>query len=174
MRCTRCGRVFMTPALSTGDEVRVVRFDPDLGLLEPVPRRRAKRAPVSTAPGLHETSQREPGRRWFVSSALEVIVWLDEGGQPRSFRVCYRDDRGERAVTWSEGKLTHARVEAEGRGGDDAVGYKPKPVLVTDLEFDGEALLRTFEREAGELPAYISEFITSVLARFRLPRNMRS
>lgn len=181
IECPRCGTHFTSEDLPGGTSVQCTqchevfvtrwarRWEPDTGLLADAPHRQRPQSD-HLSDQLEETSQREPGRRWFASSQLEVIVWLDGTNAPRAFRLCYRTPGGERAVTWSDGKLTHARIDA-GERHDGLPSYKQSPMLAPDIEFDGAALLERFERASGALPGDLARFIHSVLSRFDVPRG---
>lgn len=152
--CSQCGKVFKTKARDRGDEVQVVRYLPGEGLMD-VPRPRAP--PPPPAPRREST----PQRRWFSSPTVDLIVWFDDQGAPRSFRLCYDKQGRERAVTWNEGRLSHASVDkAEDR---DPLSLKPIDVLISDVEFDTEEILKHFESVRTQVPEHVARVVDETL-----------
>lgn len=159
--CPRCGTQFYSPGLPAGAEVRCARCM----LIFPIPERLA---------GQEERLIADPpppprsDRRWYSLDGLEVIVWLDATGAPRAFRLCYGERGAEHATTWSEGKLTHARVDSGEQRSDTGPSYKKTPMLLPDEEFDGAALLALFDAHVHEIPAEFVRFVRGVLSRFEV------
>jgi hypothetical protein len=75
----------------------------------------------------------EPKRRWFSSPDLDLIVWLDDEESLVGFQLCYDKTRGERALTWRDGRgYDHNAVD----DGEQSPGqYKSTPILVAAAHF---------------------------------------
>lgn len=178
VQCTRCGLVFKTPHLDRGDEVQVVGVEPGRGVFERPPRPRVtvprlgdpERPPPPDV--LEEIGDARTGRRWFLSRSVELIVWLSEAGEPRAFRLCYDKTTRERAVTFSDGRFSHAVVDSGEAHDDGAPGYKQTGMLVSETEFDTEYVVATFERVRGALPVELARFVERAL-RSRAPAPAR-
>lgn len=172
VQCTQCGLVFKTPHRDRGDEVQVVGLEPGRGLFERQPRPRVtvpelghpERPPPPDV--LREIGDPTSGRRWFLSRAVELIVWLSETGEPRAFRLCYDKTTRERAVTFSDGRFSHAVVDSGEQL--DALGYKQTGMLESELEFDAEQLLAVFDLIREEVPVELGRFVERAL-RSRVP-----
>jgi hypothetical protein len=107
-------------------------------------------------------------RRWFESEDIDLIVWLDERGEPTSFQLCYDKGRRERALTRDAGgALSHAVVDdGESRNS----GYKESPVLLAGASFDAERVERLFVEQGGGLPAGIVELVLDGIRRYPTAR----
>lgn len=104
----------------------------------------------------------EPRRRWFFSERCDLIVWLDERGEPEGFQFCYDKDAEERALSWRpQVGVSHMKVDKGrsiyGRGGGT-------PFLVPDGRYDAARMLRLFEAEAALVPP---EVVGLVVAKLR-------
>lgn len=155
--CGQCGKVFKTKARDRGDEVQVVRYLPGEALMDVAPRPRVPAPPPAPAPRREST----PQRRWFSSPTVDLIVWFDGQGALRSFRLCYDKQGRERAVTWNEGRLAHASVDkAEDR---DPLSLKPIDVLINDIEFDTEEILKHFASVRAQVPVMVARFVEEKL-----------
>src|SRR5262245_51820587 len=110
---------------------------------------------VRQIPGEHR-------RRWFGSKTLDLIVWLDEGGTPIGFQLCYGKGDREHALTFEVGVgFSHAAVDdGETRNGS----YKRTPVLLSAGHLEPHRLGGLFDEAKGELPAEISAFVSAALA----------
>lgn len=105
----------------------------------------------------------EPARRWFTSPDMDLVVWLDQSGQPAGFQLCYDKSQQEKALTWrGDGSLSHAVVDA---GEPHDMKYKASPVLLRGSAADLAAIADGFRKEAGVLPPVITSFVLQVLAR---------
>jgi hypothetical protein len=118
-------------------------------------------------PALHEIRdvRQIPGehrRRWFASSDMDLIVWVDGGGAPLGFQLCYDKGRFEKALTSAPGgELTHAMVD-DGEGARS--GLKETPVLVSSAYFDGARLQKLVADASAEVPR---EFVDLVGEKIR-------
>ena len=170
IECSKCGNLFQAhrdeplgaAADATDTKVRAWLAPSPAPRPPPHPARRTRQESES----LIEWSavQQVPGealRRWFTSRGLDLIVWLDESGQPRAFQLCYDKASSERAVTFKDGRFFHAVVDGGEHGA--GLGYKRAPVLVGDVEFDARRIAKLFERAAGQLPAEIGRYVRSKL-----------
>lgn len=104
----------------------------------------------------------ESPRRWFCSADFDLVVWLDAGGHPAGFELCYDKRRDEHALRWSHaGGFRHLRIDdGEQRPGK----YKGSPVLEADGRVDADRLCRRFAQASGALPPEIGQFIAARLA----------
>ena len=106
----------------------------------------------------------EPRRRWFNSLELDLIVWLDDKDRPSGFQLCYDKSRGERALTWHEGRgYDHAAVDS---GEDMPTKYKGTPILVADGLFESDRVRENFLEASAEVPEHIRRFVSDVLERY--------
>ena len=107
----------------------------------------------------------EPKRRWFFSDDIDLIVWLDDSGEPVSFQLCYLCyDKllSEHGLTWEpESGFVHFVVDGGEQGG--RFQYKSTPILVADEHFDAKRVTSRFTRVSGQLPSVIVEFVTERL-----------
>jgi hypothetical protein len=103
----------------------------------------------------------EPRRRWFVSDALDLVVWWDAAGQPSGFQLCYEQGGSERALTWhSEQGFTHRAVDdGERRCGK----HKAIPILLAEGLFDANPVAARFAAESAELPSEVADFVIQKL-----------
>jgi hypothetical protein len=109
----------------------------------------------------------EPGRRWFSSDNLGLIVWCDDAGSPIAFRLCHDKGRSERALTWTPDRgFSHMAID----DGEEGVGirHKSTPVLVADGIFHANRVCDLFAESSAQLPPEIVEFVA---AKLREPPN---
>lgn len=110
--------------------------------------------------------KQEPGvpgrRRWFQGGGLELIVWLDEAGQPDGFQICYvGESRREHALTWRRsGGFAHNRVD----GGDTRPEKNLTPILVPDGGVSWGELRREFAGASDGLEPELRDFVSARLA----------
>lgn len=100
----------------------------------------------------------EARRRWFSSSVLDLIVWLDDQGMPTGFQLCYDKGGRERALTWSQQHgFSHMAVD----DGEQSfgIGYKATPILVPCGAADIMMVRAIFKENARQLPTDIMEFV---------------
>ncbi len=103
----------------------------------------------------------EPPRRWFTSSTMDLVVWLDETGRLQAFQLCYGKPRQEHALTWSNATgFAHLRVDD---GSPPGLGHKNTPILLAE---EGKApdLLSLFRACTTGLP---EDIVRTVQARLR-------
>jgi hypothetical protein len=118
---------------------------------------------VRQIPGEHR-------RRWFASETIDLIVWLDEGGAPLGFQLCYDKGRNERAVTFEPaGGMSCASVDD---GEAHAGPYKETPILLPGGYFDPRHVERLFGEAKEGLPEPIVRFVTDTLAAAPSPGPM--
>ncbi len=92
----------------------------------------------------------EPRRRWFTNESLDLIVWYNPDNTVYGFQLCYDKGKGERALTWVEGRgYTHRRVDTGEMYGmrTDSV----TPVLVPDGHFAAADVAGRFLDSSQEL-----------------------
>lgn len=99
----------------------------------------------------------KPPRRWFGEAYFDLIVWLDDRGDPLGFQLCYDKGERERALTWTRDKgYSHRRV-------DDGESFtskrKQNPVLVADGLFDPQAVAERFRRASADLEPALAELV---------------
>lgn len=106
----------------------------------------------------------EPARRWFSSPELDLIVWLDEAGNPGGFELCYDKQHRERSIAWDQHSgFRHMAVDdGEQRPGK----YKATPVLVADGPFDAHAVIDSFRAASRDLPPEIAEYVLQALEQY--------
>lgn len=109
----------------------------------------------------------EQRRRWFNSPDLDLIVWVDDEGDPTGFQLCYdkaRGAHGERALTWHTGRgYDHAAVD----DGEGAPGkYKSTPILVADGLFQPNRVHAEFLEASADVPEEIRQFVSDALQRY--------
>lgn len=106
----------------------------------------------------------EPRRRWFFSSELDLIVWLDDQDEPIGFQLCYDKYRGERALTWHKDRgYDHAAIDD---GENVPSQYKSTPILVADGLFERDRVKAAFLAASAEVPETIRRFVADALARY--------
>ena len=104
----------------------------------------------------------EPRRRWFSSTEIDLIVWLDAAGAPAGFQLCYGKPHAERALTWRGQGYVHAAVDT----GEDEEGqaYKRSPILVADGVFEARSVAERFDAASADVvPDGIREFVAERL-----------
>lgn len=105
----------------------------------------------------------ERRRRWFRSTDMDLVIWLDAAGAPDGFQLCYNRLTDEHALTWNEAPgFTHLAVD-DGEGPD--LPYKATPVLVADGTFPKAAVCARFAAQAEELPVDLRDYVTARHAR---------
>ncbi|MDO8267416.1 MAG: hypothetical protein Q7T32_06240 [Moraxellaceae bacterium] len=103
----------------------------------------------------------EPIRRWFMSPAMDLIIWHDEGMCPIGFQLCYDKGLREKAITWHrDGELAHSAIHA---GEDTGLKHKEAPILVDDGNPDFAYITKHFEQQSGKLPPEVARLVLSVL-----------
>jgi hypothetical protein len=106
----------------------------------------------------------ERRRRWFRSDDMDLIVWLNAAGAPDGFQLCYNRSTSEHAITWEEATgFTHMAVD-DGESPD--LPYKATPILVADGAFPKETVRARFTAQAEKLPADLSDYVATRLARY--------
>lgn len=106
----------------------------------------------------------EPRRRWFNSPDLDLIVWMDDRGDPTGFQLCYDKLRSERALTWHADRgYDHAAVD----DGEAAPGkHKSTPILVADGLFQSNRVHAEFLEASADVPEDIRQFVSDALLRY--------
>jgi len=105
----------------------------------------------------HLRGDASPGRRWFASPDLDLIVWTQPDGRMGGFQLCYDKQREEKALTWREGRgFVHNRVDT---GEDTDGGHKGTPVLDGALPWDARRLLDLFSAASAPLPMTLRLFV---------------
>ncbi len=114
----------------------------------------------------------EPRRRWFYCQAMDLIVWVDEGGMPTGLQLSYEDSgelsgelSGQRKLlTWLKASgYSHDTLD---EGEDRPFRYKMSPVAVPDGVFDHVEVLGRFMAESKEMDNDIREFVAEKLREF--------
>lgn len=107
----------------------------------------------------------EPQRRWFTSESLDLIVWLDQGGQALAFQLCYDKGRTERALSWMPARgFSHLAVD-DGEAG--TTHYKATPILVGAGTLDAQELNDLFQKNGTCVPHDIADFINAKIQAYR-------
>jgi hypothetical protein len=103
------------------------------------------------------------GRRWFDDDDFDLIVWLDRDGGVRGFQLCY-DRRGtERALTWTSGQgYFHNRID----DGEAVPTKNRSPILVSDGNFDADAVSHSFRLSSTSMPEEIRAFVLKKLETY--------
>lgn len=109
----------------------------------------------------------EPKRRWFTSSGIDLFVWVDDGGTPTGFQLCYDKASREHALSWTaERGFSSMAVD----GGESRPGrYKGSPILVIDGAFDARRILEKFRHEASAVPVAIVQMVEAKLGQLVEP-----
>ncbi len=103
----------------------------------------------------------EPFRRWFSSPDLDLIVWIDEREAVVGFQLCYDKLRGERALTWRQGRgYDHMGVD-DGESGPGQ--FKSTPILVADGFFDRQRVTGLFLESSEGVPQPIRDTVVNLL-----------
>lgn len=104
----------------------------------------------------------EPIRRWFMSPAMDLIIWHDEHMKPIGFQLCYDKGRHEKAITWHQGgELVHSAIHA---GEDTGLKHKESPILVGDGSPDFVYIKEHFTEQSGKLPPEVARLVLSALS----------
>lgn len=106
------------------------------------------------------TARQVPGedkRRWFTSSNIDLFVWVNDGGAPIGFQLCYDKQFREHALTWTE-EVGFSHMAIDG-GESRPARYKGAPILVANGAVDARRILDEFRQEARSLPAEFVQFI---------------
>ena len=104
----------------------------------------------------------EPRRRWFSSPQLDLIVWLNDAGEPLGFQLCYDKPRAERALTWHTDRgYDHAAVDEGDRMSTQS--YKQTPILVADGLFDSKRIKQVFLDASEKVPAPLRKLVAEKL-----------
>lgn len=114
---------------------------------------------------LKRNQDEEPGRRWFYSTALDLIVWHADDGALTAFELYYDKQSSEHVLTWqAERGFGHFAVDD---GEQKPVGeYKQTPILVADGDIDAGRILRLFEGVSAQLPSEVAGGVRERLAGF--------
>ena len=112
---------------------------------------------------------REPFRRWFAGSFMDLFVWYDDQRNITGFQLSYRKGEEEKSVTWYRDKgFTHETVDdGEARSGR----HKMSPILVPDGVFDREDVLDLFQSKSRPIEPEIVNFVTETLRQ--CPEDLR-
>src|SRR5215813_9799779 len=102
-------------------------------------------------------------RRWFESDYFDLFVWQDLDGAFVRFQLCYDVELNERALVWSGSEGFYHDGVDHGDGGSGG-SHGQAPIFVRDGKFDSGTVVPRFERESGEMPADVRDF---VLAKMR-------
>jgi hypothetical protein len=102
----------------------------------------------------------EQMRRWFTSETMDLIVWMNEEGEPAAFQFCYDKGRDEHAMTWrADTGLSHEAIDDGESGG--ALRYKATPMLAPNGHVDVQRVSALFAGAAAAVPEVIREFVAS-------------
>ena len=107
----------------------------------------------------------EPLRRWFYSKEMDLVVWVDEAGEPAGFQLSYEVSPLERKIlTWIKARgYSHESLdEGEGR----PFRYKMAPIAVPDGVFNQEEVLERFQAESKEIDNHVREFVARKLREY--------
>ncbi len=109
----------------------------------------------------HLRGDLDPSRRWFMATTLDLIVWLEDEGRPKSFQLCY-DKRGvEKVLAWHADRgFGHWKVDS---GESSPQGPKRTPMLGSAVPVDLDRLEAEFLVAAVPLPLDIRRFVETKL-----------
>lgn len=106
----------------------------------------------------------EPFRRWFFSAKVDLTVWYDKLENIVGFQLCYRKERGEKALTWKMDKgYAHQTVDD-----GEIEPFEPKgiPILINDGVFDQNKITLFFEEQASNLDNSLRNFVIEKLKSY--------
>jgi len=102
-------------------------------------------------------------RRWFTSANIDLFVWVNDGGAPIGFQLCYDKQLQEHALTWTEGTgYSHMAVDG---GESRPARYKGAPILVANGAFEASRILEEFRLEARSLPPEFVQFVEGKMSQ---------
>ena len=112
-----------------------------------------------------ENSRQIPGeseRRWFMSPAMDLIIWQDAAGHAIGFQLCYDKESSEKAITWHAGaEPIHTGISTgEGLG----IKHKESPILVADGSPNYEYIKEQFLKQSVKLPSEVVELVMCILS----------
>jgi len=94
-------------------------------------------------------------RRWFSDNYFDLIIWYNDEKEIIGFQLCYDIKENEKAITYSDGKFSHNRIDQ----GEDNPSKNRTPILVADGIFDELKVLPKFEESAKNLENEIKEYV---------------
>ena len=101
-------------------------------------------------------------RRWFRDERHDLIVWY-ELDHLVGFQLCYDTNTNERAITWrATGSYVHAKVD----DGEQPLGAKSTPILVSDGIFDAQRVAGEFRKAAAEIDREIADLVYDRLVSY--------
>jgi hypothetical protein len=103
-------------------------------------------------------------RRWFSSSDMDVIIWLDESRSITAFELYYDKNVNEHVLVWRNGfGFSHLAVDD---GEQKPVhNYKEAPILIPDGVFEADRVRRMFETTREDLPAELFKIVYHELGK---------
>ncbi len=105
----------------------------------------------------------EHRRRCFFSLDQELVVWIDETGDPISFEFSYNKRVSEHLIRWKSGQgFMHYRVD----NGEADPLRKQTPILLSDGVFDVSPALKAFMENSAEMPRGLVAFIRARLNEY--------
>ena len=104
----------------------------------------------------------ESDRRWFMSPAMDLIVWHDVTGKATGFQLCYDKESNEKAITWFSGsEPVHTAISTgEGLG----MKHKESPILVADGSPNYAYIQEQFLKQSEKLPSDVVELVVRTLS----------
>jgi hypothetical protein len=93
-------------------------------------------------------------RRWFRDNYFDLIVWYNDAKDIVGFQLCYDVQNYERAITFSDGKFSHNKID---QGNDPAKNRTP--ILVADGVFDESIVIPKFKEAGKAIDKDIYEYV---------------
>ncbi len=106
----------------------------------------------------------ERRRRWFSSTAMDLIVWYDEGDSIAGFELYYDKNIREHVFIWrANSGFTHLAVD-DGEQ-KPVLNYKEAPILIPDGYIDPNRIRNLFEGACENLPAEVVTLVRQKLVQ---------
>ncbi|QQO10898.1 hypothetical protein [Breznakiella homolactica] len=93
-------------------------------------------------------------RKWYNDEEFELIIWYEEN-EICGFQLCYEDHTEKKAITYTNGKYSHDKIDEGGK-------WNETPILLKDGRFEKERIIKEFteksllvEKEEREEREYI-------------------
>ena len=107
----------------------------------------------------------ERRRRWFSSTAMDLIVWYDKGDSIAGFELYYDKNIREHVFIWgADSGFTHLAVD-DGEQ-KPVLDYKEAPILIPDGHVDPDRIRHLFERSRENLPAEVATLVLKKLVQY--------
>jgi len=101
-------------------------------------------------------------RRWFRDNYFDLIIWYDENKVIVGFQLCYDVQNYERAITFSQGKFSHNKIDQ----GNESPKKNRTPILVADGYFDDSIVLPKFIEATKNLEFEIVNYVIAKIQEY--------